>query len=107
MSDLNFQDLSTVQNNAQLGVRTIASAATIAPTGFMTVVSGVAAIGNITPPVSGAHMLVLIPSGAFTTVATGNIDKALSAAVVGVPILCFYNPLINKYTVGKLVLVAS
>jgi hypothetical protein len=107
--DVDFQQLSTVQNSLQPGVRTIASAATIGPTGFMTVISGAAAVVNITPPVSGAHMLVLIPAAAatWTTTAAGNIDKALSAVVAGVPVLAFYNPLTGKYTVGKLVLVAS
>lgn len=107
MPDLNFQDLSTVQNIAQVGVRTIASAALIAPTTFMTIVSGVAAIVNITPPVSGAHMLVFIPSGAWTTTTAGNIDKALSAAVALTPILFFYNPLTGKYSPGKLTIVSS
>jgi len=107
MPDLNFQDLSTVQNNAQPGVRTIASAAVIAPTGFMTIVSGTAAIVTITPPVSGAHMLVFIPSGAWTTTAAGNIDKALAAVVALTPVLFFYNPATNKYSPGKLTIVSS
>jgi hypothetical protein len=107
MSDLNFQNLSTVQSNQQPGPPTIASAATIAPQTFMTYVSGVAAIVNIIPPVTGQHMLVLIPTGAWTTTAAGNIDKALSAAVANTPILAFYDPVLGKYIVGKLVLVAS
>ena len=107
--DLNFQNISTVQSGLQPGPRTIASAATIAPTTFITFVSGAVAVVNITPPVTGAHMLVLIPAAAATwaTTAAGNIDKALTASVAGVPVLAFYNPITGKYTVGKLVLVAS
>ena len=109
MPDVNFQDLSTVQSGLQPKPVTIASAATIAPSTFISIISGAAAVVNITPPVSGAHMLVLIPAAAatWTTTAAGNIDKALSAVVAGVPVLAFYNPLTGKYTVGKLVLVAS
>lgn len=107
MPDLDFQQLSTVQNNLMPGVRTLASAATIAPTGFITRVSGTAAIVNITPPVSGDHMLVLIPTGAWTTTAAGNIDKALTAAVALTPILAFYDSKLGKYVVGKLTIVSS
>lgn len=106
MPDLNFQDLSTVQSGLQPKPVTLASAATIAPTGFMTFVSGAAAIVNITPPVSGAHMLVLIPTGAWTTTAAGNIVSALTAQVANVPVLFFYNPITGKYTPGKLALTA-
>lgn len=109
MPDLQFQDISTVHSSLQQKPLTIASAALIAPQTFITFVSGAAAIVNITPPVSGAHMLVLIPAAAatWTTTAAGNIDKALAAVVAGVPVLAFWNPLANKYTVGKLVLAAS
>lgn len=102
MPDLNFQDFSTVQSALQPLPATIASAATIAPQGFITVVSGAAAIATITPPVTGAHMLCFIPSGAFTMAATGNIAIAVAAATVGVPILLFYNPATKKYYAGKL-----
>jgi len=105
--DIDFQNLSSVQSGLQPGPRTIASAATIAPTTFMTVVSGTAAIVTITPPVTGAHMLVFVPSGAWTTTTAGNIDKALSAAVALTPILFFYNPVTGKYTCGKLTIVSS
>jgi len=107
MPDLNFQDLSTVQSDKGPGVRTIASAATIAPTTFITIISGTAAIVNITPPVTGAHMLVFIPSGAWTTTAAGNIDKALAAVVANTPVFAFYNPATGKYSVGKLTIVSS
>lgn len=104
--DLAFQNLSTVQNAQQPQPQTIASAATIAPVGFLTFVSGAAAVVNITPPIDGAHMLVLIPTGAWTTTAAGNIVNALVANVANVPVLAFYNPITKKYTMAKLALTA-
>jgi hypothetical protein len=106
MPDLNFQDLSTVQSPLQQKPLTIASAATIAPVGFLTFVSGAAAVVNITPPVTGVHFLVLIPTGAWTTTAAGNIVNALAANVANVPVLAFYNPITGKYTMAKLALTA-
>lgn len=102
MADQFFQDFSTVQSNMQMMPGTIPSAATIAPVGFMTVISGAVAINTITPPVTGAHMLVFIPSGAFTLGTSGNIAVAATAATIGVPILLFYNPTTKKYYAGKL-----
>jgi hypothetical protein len=95
--DLDFQNLSTVQSPLQPKPNTIASAATIAPTGFITFVSGAAAIVNITPPVLGAHMLVFIPTGAWTTTAAGNIVTALAAAVA-YTVCSLHGPLTGKYT---------
>lgn len=99
--DLLFQNLSTVQNKVQPQPPTIASAATIAPTHFLTRVSGTAAIVNITPPIDGAHMLVLVPTGAFTMTAAGNIAFLMGAATVGQPVLLFYDPTVAKYYAGK------
>jgi acetoacetate decarboxylase len=106
LSDFLFQALSTVQDSLQATPRTIASAATIDPTTFITFVSGVAAVVNITPPVVGQHMLILIPTGAWTTTAAGNIKTALAANVANVPVLAIYNPIEAKYYVGKLALTA-
>lgn len=99
---LAFQQLSTVQNKTMPTPPTLASAATIAPTTFITLVSGVAAIVNVTPPIDGAHMLVLIPTGAFTMTAAGNLQTAMAAAVAGQPIFLVYNPVTGKYANGKL-----
>lgn len=104
--DENFQQLSTVQSSAMLTPTTVASAATIAPTTFITFVSGTTAIVNITPPVTGSHLLVIIPTGAWTTTAAGNIKLALAAAVANTPILFIYNPIEAKYYCGKLALTA-
>ena len=101
MPDLNFQDFSTVQSDKQPYPYTLASAATITPAGFITVVTGAVAINFITPPVSGAHMLVLLPAAAATFALTAgagsNIAGAVAAAVAGMPVLLFYNPGTKKY----------
>lgn len=102
MSDLNFQDFSTVQSDKQPTPKTIASAATVTPTGFLSKISGTAAIVNISPPVSGAHMLVFIPLAAFTFTTAGNIMTA-GTAVINSPMLLFYDPITAKYFVGEII----
>src|SRR6266852_6292546 len=72
ITDLQFQQLSTVQNNLQPFPVTLASAATIAPTTGLTFVTGTVAVTVITPPVTGYHLLVLIFTNASpTAMATG------------------------------------
>lgn len=100
MADLNFQDISTVANQNQPKPVTIASAATVAPSTYLTFISGTVAIATVTPPVSGAHQLCMIftttTPTAFTT--TGNI-KAVATPTQNIPLLLFYNPLEAKYYV--------
>lgn len=92
--DLNFQNISSVQSNQQLGPNTIASTTTIAPTSFITFVSGSVAIATITPPFTGQGAIVLIPSSAtaptFTT--AGNIKAALTTMAQNIPVLLVYDP---------------
>lgn len=99
MSDLNFQNLSTVQSKLQPGPATIAAAATIAPTTFVTFVSGTTNIATITPPVTGTVALILIPTDASpgSLLTTGNIKLALTTLVQNIPILVVWNPLENKW----------
>lgn len=103
MSDLNFQDLSTVNSGLQPKPVTIASAATVAPTTFLSFISGTVAIATVTPPVTGAHMLCFIFTAAtpvaFTT--TGNI-KAVTTPAQNLPCFLIYNPLDGKYYTGDL-----
>lgn len=105
MSDLNFQDLSSVQNESQLGVRTIASAATIAPTTFLTLLSGTNDLATITPPVTGAHMLLLTFTDANPgqIVETGNILLGGGDATwdpgVNESVILVYNPNTALYAV--------
>lgn len=75
---------------------TIASAATIAPVSFYTVLTGNVAIATITPPVLHGHMLALEFAGTGGVVATGNIKTAV-ASVVGQVTLLVYNPATGKY----------
>lgn len=102
MADLAFQDLSTVQSNQQPKPATIASAATVVPSTFISFISGTVAIASVTPPVTGAHMLVFIFTTttpvAFTT--TGNI-KYVSTPTQNIPHLLFWNPIENKYYTGE------
>lgn len=66
----------------------IASAATIAPTNRYHVVSGTAAIVNITTPYAGFRgRIILIPTGIWTWTAAGNIFVAgTTTAGNGVPV---------------------
>jgi hypothetical protein len=75
---------------------TVASAATIAPVGFLTILTGNVAVANITPPVPHSHMLAIQFAGTAGVVATGNILTAV-ASVVGVAMLLLYNPNTGKY----------
>ncbi len=97
-NDLNFQNLSTVAGVFAPKPNTIASAATVAPSVFLTFVSGTVAIATVTPPEDGAHMLCFIftttTPTAFTT--TGNM-KAVTTPTQNVPMLLFWNPNEQKY----------
>lgn len=101
MSDLNFQDISTVASPAQLRPPTIASASTIAPATFLSLISGTTAVVTVTPPVSGAHMLCLIftttTPTAFTT--AGNI-LAIATPAQNLPVFLVFDPGQNKYIAG-------
>lgn len=75
---------------------TLASAATIAPTGFYTVLTGNTAVVNITPPINGNHMLALEFAGTAGVTAAGNI-KTATASVAGQCMLLIYNSATGKY----------
>lgn len=99
MSDLLFQQLSTVQSDQQLMPATIASATTVAPSTFITYITGTTDITTVTPPVTGSHMLVFV----FTNVAppdiltTGNVPVGLTTVTQNAPILLFYDPISGDY----------
>jgi hypothetical protein len=98
--DLMFQLLSTVQSGIMPKPGTIASAATIAPVGFLTFLTGTVQVATITPPIDGAHMLALVftdgAPGALLT--TGNIKTAYTPIQNRV-FLLFYDPSSAKYWV--------
>ena len=102
MADLNFQDISTVQNNLQPTPVTITAATTIAPTTFLTKVSGTTAVATITPPVTGCHMLAIeaVTTNFSGFVTSGNIAFASltnSTFWANKITLLVYNPLTAKY----------
>lgn len=85
MSDLLFQQLSTVQSNKQINPNTIASAATIAPTTKFTRITGTVSITNITPPVSGYCELTLVFTSAYATALnTGGGANGIAVAYTSV-----------------------
>lgn len=97
--DLNFQNISTVQNSLQPKPVTVASTTTIAPTTFLTFITGTVATTTITPPVTGTHMLALV----WTTTTppsmgtTGNILVATTTIAQNVPVFMIYDPNQAKY----------
>lgn len=99
MTDLNFQQLSTVQNAAQSNVPTITSATTIAPTTFFTRLTGTTTIQTITPPVTGVHLLIFVADGAANFGTSGNVVATTTMAANQ---LCFvvYDPILGTYDAG-------
>lgn len=75
---------------------TLASAATVAPTSSLTVLTGNTGIATITPPFPHVHTLALQFAGTAGVLATGNVLTA-KASVVGEVMLLVYNPNTGKY----------
>jgi hypothetical protein len=94
--NLYFQNFSTVQTKDQPLPSTIVSAATIAPSGFLTVLTGNTAVVNITPPLTGVHMIAIQFAGTAGVTAAGNVLSA-TASVAGQIMLLVYNPTTAKY----------
>jgi|SRR5882724_3140804 len=99
MSDVAFADINSVASDKNKPPVTLASATTaVAPTTFLTFFSGTAQLTTITPPVTGAHLLVFVftnaSPGAFLT--TGNIKNAVTP-IQWVPVILVYDPLTAKY----------
>lgn len=102
MIESEFQALSTVQSGLQPKPVTIASTTTVAPTGFLTFVTGTTAIATVTPPIAGTHLLCFVFTTttpvAFTT--TGNI-KTVATPTANIPMFLVYDPISAKYYVGE------
>ncbi len=96
--DLLFQLFSTVHSDIMPKPGTIASAATVAPTSFLTEITGTVAIATITPPTSAMHMLALLFTNATPTafLTSGNVATAV-APVDNVVVLLVYHPQTAKY----------
>jgi hypothetical protein len=93
---VDWQQLTPTQGPTSPKPVTIASANVIAPTTFLTVLTGNVVIKTITPPVDFGHMLAIQFAGIAGVDATGNI-LTLKASVVGEVMLLVYNPLTAKY----------
>lgn len=104
MSDLNFQNFSTVQSAQQPLPSTIASAATIAPTQKLTFLTGTVQVATITPPVTGYCEITLCftnaAPGAFAT--SDNIKTAYQP-ITNRPIDLCYDPASAKWWVKAVV----
>lgn len=96
--DLNFQKMSTAQSAAMGTAVTLASAATIAPTTWLTFVTGTTQVATITPPVNGIHSLVLVFTNASpgATLTSGNIQLA-TTVVQNKALMMTYDPGTAKY----------
>ncbi len=100
--DLNFQNISSVQNQLQQKPLTITAALTVTPVTFLTFIAGTTAVQQITPPVTGSHLLAIVATSTnfsgFTT--AGNVlvasvtNSTLWANKVN---LLVYDPLSAKY----------
>lgn len=99
-SELTFQNFSTVGSSQQLKPATIASAATIVPTSFLTFVTGTTAIATITAPLPNWHMLALVFTNANPSAFTGagNVQSTKDPAQNELVLLC-YDPSSAKYYV--------
>lgn len=101
MADIDYAQISTVQSGLQPQPVTMAASTTIAPTTFLTFITGTTAVNTITPPVTGTHMLALAFTttnpGAFGT--TGNIDVTGVTTPLTNSRITFmiYNPVTRKY----------
>lgn len=98
MSDLMFQQLSTVQNSTMQKPVTMASAATLAPQTKLTFVTGTVQVATVTAPVTGYHELTFIftnaAPGALLT--TGNIQAAYTP-ITNQAFTLVYDPSTAKY----------
>ena len=102
MPDLDFQNISTVQNALQPKPVTQASAASISPSTFLTILTGTTAVATIVPPVTGSHMLAIVVTatnfGGFTTAGNIAVASLTNSTVWDNKLSLFvWNPLTNKY----------
>jgi hypothetical protein len=88
--------LSAVNNSAPA---TLASAATIAPTTFLTVLTGNVAVTIITPPVLHTHMLAIQFAGTAGVTATTGVGGVLTttATIAGQIMLLVFNSSTQRY----------
>ncbi len=99
MSEALFQNLSTVQGPLQPKPVTLASAATVVPTGFLTFISGTVDIATVTPPINGVHVLMFIFTNASPgdILTTGNVLIGTTTVAQNSQVLMTYDPIQQKY----------
>ena len=106
MPDIAFQDISTVQSSLQPKPVTVAAATIIAPSTFITFITGTTAVNQITPPVSGSHMLALVFTAtnpaAFGTTGNINVTAVTTPGTNSRVTLMFYDPVQAKYLPGPI-----
>ena len=92
-------DWAALNPSNNVAANTIASAATIAPTTFLTVLTGNVAITVITPPVLHGHMLAIQFAGTGGITATTGVGGILTttASVAGQIMLLVFNPNTQRY----------
>ena len=101
MSDLLHQNINTVGSIQSKKPVTIASASTIAPTTFLSFISGTTQLVTVTPPVTGSHMLCFVFTGSMGVFSTGGNLAVATDPVVNVPVFLVYDPLTAKYYTGR------
>lgn|SRR6185295_17066792 len=96
--DLNSATLDTVASNVMPRPVTIASASTIAPSTFLTFLSGTVPPVTITPPATGATLLAFVGTSATppVTATTGNIAIATTIVQNKMLLMC-WDPSTNKW----------
>ena len=97
ITESDWAQLSPTQGPTSPKPVTLASAATIVPTTFLTVLTGNVAITAITPPVTHGHMLAIQFAGTAGITAGNNITNT-KASVASEVMLLVYNPSTAKYT---------
>jgi hypothetical protein len=102
-ADLSAQNFSPFQTNQQPLPVTIAAAATIAPSGWLTFISGTTNIATITAPLSGVATIALIftngsPGQLLTT---GNISVGSTTITQNVLNILTYDPITAKWYLNK------
>jgi hypothetical protein len=94
---ITLSDWAQLNPSNFVAANTLASAGTLAPTTFLTVLTGNVAITAITPPVPHGHMLCIVFAGTAGITAGNNIGNT-KASVAGEGMLLVYNPTTAKYT---------
>ena len=96
ITESDWAQISPTQGPTSPKPGTLASAAVISPTTFLTILTGNVAIATINPPVPHGHMLAIQFAGTAGVNNTGNV-LTTTASVVGQCMLLVYNPSSGKY----------